>query len=85
MAYHTCMDEAYRLSITMDAWKPLELAKMKSGGNATMNKYLESWGVPKNTEATLKYNSRGAEVYRERIKAKYVQGVGVCVKCFNNS
>ena len=66
-------------SITMDAWKPLELAKMKSGGNATMNKYLESWGVPKNTEATLKYNSRGAEVYRERIKAKYVHGVGVCV------
>ncbi|KDD72202.1 hypothetical protein H632_c3706p0, partial [Helicosporidium sp. ATCC 50920] len=58
------------LSVTMDAWNPDQLKKMKAGGNGRMNAFLTKYGVPKLTDIVEKYNSKAAEYYRELLKAE---------------
>lgn len=55
----------------MDAWTDKQLALMKSGGNEKCQKYLESKGVNvKNMSIKQKYNTDGAKLYREVLKAR---------------
>lgn len=42
---------------------------MRSGGNENLNAFLKQYGIEKTTEIKLKYNSKAAEFYREKIRA----------------
>eukprot|EP00882_Tetradesmus_deserticola_P004700 GHRQ01004954.1.p1 GENE.GHRQ01004954.1~~GHRQ01004954.1.p1 ORF type:complete len:417 (+),score=199.33 GHRQ01004954.1:225-1475(+) len=53
----------------MDAWSADQLKKMQAGGNGVLNDFFRQYGVGKNTDIRDKYNSRVAEIYREKIKA----------------
>lgn len=58
-------------SITMDSWTTKQIQSMRFGGNDEMNKYLmKRAGIGKFTNAREKYNSKHAEKYREKLKAK---------------
>ncbi|XP_050539966.1 ADP-ribosylation factor GTPase-activating protein 1 isoform X2 [Daktulosphaira vitifoliae] len=55
-------------SITMDAWKDLELEKMRVGGNKNAKEFFESqsdWNNSMSIEQ--KYNTKAAALYRDRI------------------
>ncbi|KAG0446907.1 hypothetical protein HPP92_028580 [Vanilla planifolia] len=56
-------------SVTMDSWSDIQLRKMEAGGNDHLNAFLARHGVSKNTEASPKYNSHAAGLYRDRIRA----------------
>jgi ADP-ribosylation factor GTPase-activating protein 1 len=56
-------------SVTMDAWNPDQLKRMRAGGNGVLNAWMEAYGVARLTETREKYNSRAAELYREKVKA----------------
>ncbi|XP_074567556.1 ADP-ribosylation factor GTPase-activating protein AGD7-like [Curcuma longa] len=56
-------------SVTMDAWSEVQLKKMEAGGNDRLNAFLAQYGVPKETDIVVKYNTGAAGVYRERIQA----------------
>ncbi|XP_074585256.1 putative ADP-ribosylation factor GTPase-activating protein AGD6 [Curcuma longa] len=56
-------------SVTMDAWSEVPLRKMEVGGNDRLNAFLAEYGVSKETDIAVKYNTRAAAVYRERIQA----------------
>ncbi|EFJ14388.1 hypothetical protein SELMODRAFT_445864 [Selaginella moellendorffii] len=56
-------------SVSMDSWSEIQLRKMEAGGNDALNRFLAEYGIPKETEIVAKYNSRAAEVYREKIQA----------------
>ncbi|GAA0159576.1 GTPase-activating protein [Lithospermum erythrorhizon] len=56
-------------SVTMDSWSEIQLKKMELGGNESFNKFVLQYGVPKETDIVKKYNTKGAEVYRNRIQA----------------
>ena len=64
-----------RRSVGMDSWKPEELNKMKCGGNGALNAFLKQYGVPKDTDIPVKYNTRAAEVYRDKVKTEAGGGV----------
>ncbi|XP_004841104.1 ADP-ribosylation factor GTPase-activating protein 1 isoform X5 [Heterocephalus glaber] len=55
-------------SVTMDKWKDIELEKMKAGGNAKFQEFLESqedydpsWSLQD------KYNSKAAALFRDKV------------------
>ncbi|KAG6488647.1 hypothetical protein ZIOFF_049896 [Zingiber officinale] len=54
-------------SVTMDAWSEVQLKKMEVGGNDRLNAFLAEYGVSKETDIAVKYNTRAAAVCRERI------------------
>ncbi|KAM7468096.1 hypothetical protein LguiB_015658 [Lonicera macranthoides] len=56
-------------SVTMDSWSEIQLKKMESGGNDQLNQFLARYGVPKETDIVVKYNTNAASVYRDRIQA----------------
>lgn len=56
-------------SVTMDSWSEIQLKKMESGGNENLNRFLSSYGIPKETDIVTKYNTNAASVYRDRIQA----------------
>ncbi|KAJ0503178.1 putative Arf GTPase activating protein [Helianthus annuus] len=56
-------------SVTMDSWSEIQLRKMESGGNETLNKFLAKYGIAKETDIVTKYNTNAAKVYRDRIQA----------------
>ncbi|KAK9169893.1 hypothetical protein Syun_002033 [Stephania yunnanensis] len=56
-------------SVTMDSWSEIQLKKMESGGNDSLNAFLADYGVAKETDVVAKYNSHAAGVYRDRIQA----------------
>ncbi|CDY69342.1 BnaCnng63080D [Brassica napus] len=56
-------------SVTMDSWSEIQIKKMESGGNETLNSFLAQYGIAKETEIAAKYNSNAASVYRDRIQA----------------
>ena len=62
-------------SVGMDSWKSEELNKMKAGGNSKLNDFLGQYGVAKETDIKTKYNTRAAEVYRDKIKTEANGGV----------
>lgn len=53
----------------MDSWSADQLRKMQLGGNGNVNAFLQQYGIPKATDIRVKYNSRAAELYREKLKA----------------
>lgn len=56
-------------SVTMDSWSEVQLKKMEAGGNQQLNEFLAQYGIAKETDIAVKYNSKGAEVYRGKIQA----------------
>ncbi|XP_074264201.1 putative ADP-ribosylation factor GTPase-activating protein AGD6 [Silene latifolia] len=56
-------------SVTMDSWSEIQLKKMESGGNDSLNAFLARYGISKDTDIVAKYNSNAASVYRDRISA----------------
>ncbi|CAI5465027.1 unnamed protein product [Closterium sp. Yama58-4] len=56
-------------SVTMDSWSEIQLKKMESGGNLALNEFLSRYGVPKETDIAVKYNTPAAEAYRSKIQA----------------
>ncbi|XP_076890147.1 putative ADP-ribosylation factor GTPase-activating protein AGD6 [Bidens hawaiensis] len=56
-------------SITMDSWSEIQLCKMEAGGNERLNSFFNQYGIPKETDIVVKYNSNAASVYRDRIQA----------------
>lgn len=54
----------------MDSWSNDQLKKMQIGGNGKVNAFLQQYGISKDTDIKVKYNSRAAELYREKIKAE---------------
>lgn len=57
-------------SVSMDSWNPDQLKKMQCGGNAKLNDFLKQYGVDKYMDIKEKYNSRAAEIYREKLRAE---------------
>ena len=55
-------------SVGMDSWSDAQLRKMRAGGNGTLNAWLAQHGVPKTCDIKSKYNSKAAEVFRDRVK-----------------
>lgn len=55
-------------SVTMDSWSDIQLKKMDAGGNLALIEFLNQYGIPKETEIKAKYNSKAAEVYRQKIQ-----------------
>lgn len=51
----------------MDTWSPLQLAKMRSGGNSKCIEFFEQWGISMKKSIREKYDSKVAEVYRSKI------------------
>lgn len=56
-------------SVTMDSWSEIQIKKMESGGNESLNSFLAQHGIPKETDIVTKYNSNAAGMYRDRIQA----------------
>ncbi|KAM7255259.1 hypothetical protein ACFE04_020500 [Oxalis oulophora] len=56
-------------SVTMDSWSDIQIKKMESGGNLNLNSFLSLYGIPKETDILIKYNSNAASVYRDRIQS----------------
>lgn len=56
-------------SVSMDSWSDIQLRKMDAGGNDALNRFLSQYGISKDTDIKVKYNTRAAEVYRGKIQA----------------
>uniref|UniRef100_A0A7N0RHI4 Arf-GAP domain-containing protein n=1 Tax=Kalanchoe fedtschenkoi TaxID=63787 RepID=A0A7N0RHI4_KALFE len=56
-------------SVTMDSWSDIQLKKMELGGNDALNSFLLQYGIAKETDIVVKYNTNAAQVYRDRIQA----------------
>ena len=54
-------------SVGMDSWSPAQLKKMRAGGNADLNAFLAKYGVDKHTDPKVKYNTRAAEAFKEKV------------------
>eukprot|EP00550_Attheya_septentrionalis_P003877 CAMPEP_0198287242 /NCGR_PEP_ID=MMETSP1449-20131203/6132_1 /TAXON_ID=420275 /ORGANISM="Attheya septentrionalis, Strain CCMP2084" /LENGTH=181 /DNA_ID=CAMNT_0043985175 /DNA_START=268 /DNA_END=810 /DNA_ORIENTATION=+ len=57
-------------SITMDAWTPPQVERMKAGGNDRCNEFLQRHGVSSTSSIREKYDSPAAELYKEALKAR---------------
>jgi hypothetical protein len=58
----------------MDSWTEKQIAAMeKSGGNAALDEYLSSKGIPKDMMIAKKYNTPQAAYYRERL-SRWLEG-----------
>lgn len=56
-------------SVTMDSWSDIQLRKMELGGNENLNKFMKNYGISKETDIVMKYNTNAASVYRDRIQS----------------
>ncbi|XP_051131177.1 ADP-ribosylation factor GTPase-activating protein AGD7 [Andrographis paniculata] len=56
-------------SVTMDSWSEIQLKKMELGGNERFNQFVSEYGISKETDIVVKYNTKAASVYRDRIQA----------------
>lgn len=54
----------------MDSWNPKQLSLMKTGGNTKCANYLKAKGIAPNTPIKAKYESDGAQLYKEVLKAR---------------
>jgi len=54
----------------MDSWTEVQLKKMELGGNSKMNEFFKQYGVEKSCPTKRKYNSKAAELYREKLAAE---------------
>ena len=53
----------------MDSWSAIQLKKMQAGGNADLNAFLKRYGIDKQTDPKVKYNTRAAEAFKEKVAA----------------
>ena len=53
----------------MDSWSAIQLKKMQAGGNADLNAFLKRYGIDKHTDPKVKYNTRAAEAFKEKVAA----------------
>ncbi len=58
-------------SITMDSWTEKQMGLMKAGGNEELRQWFNQHGVNNSGSIAEKYNSPVAELYKERLLAKY--------------
>ena len=56
-------------SVGMDSWSAAQLKKMQAGGNADLNAFLKKYGIDKHTDPKVKYNTRAAEAFKEKVAA----------------
>lgn len=56
-------------SVGMDSWNDAQLKKMTSGGNAALIAHFKSYGIDKSTDIKLKYHSKAAAVYKDKLAA----------------
>lgn len=58
-------------SVTMDSWPDSHLKKMEanSSGNDALNAFLSARGIPKDTDIPLKYNTKAAAHFRDKVQA----------------
>jgi len=56
-------------SITMDTWSPLQMEKMRAGGNTRLKSFLRKQNFPPNLSAKEKFDNEAMEKYRERLAA----------------
>ncbi|CAM6107069.1 unnamed protein product [Calypogeia fissa] len=56
-------------SVTMDSWSEIQLKKMEAGGNGALNSFLNEYGIAKETDIAVKYNTNAASIYRDKIQA----------------
>jgi len=68
-------------SITMDTWSPLQLEKMRAGGNTRLKSFFKKQKFPSKLSAKEKFDNEAMEKYRERLaaiaKGKSVGEVGL--------
>ncbi len=58
-------------SITMDSWTDKQMELMKCGGNEELQQWFTQHGINNYVSHPEKYNSPAAELYKERLLAKY--------------
>jgi len=56
-------------SITMDTWSPLQMEKMRAGGNTRLKSFLKRQKFPSKLSAKEKFDNDAMEKYRERLAA----------------
>jgi len=56
-------------SITMDTWSPLQMEKMRAGGNTRLKSFLKRQKFPSKLSAKEKFDNEAMEKYRERLAA----------------
>eukprot|EP00227_Mantoniella_beaufortii_P021245 CAMPEP_0197581354 /NCGR_PEP_ID=MMETSP1326-20131121/4897_1 /TAXON_ID=1155430 /ORGANISM="Genus nov. species nov., Strain RCC2288" /LENGTH=138 /DNA_ID=CAMNT_0043145247 /DNA_START=175 /DNA_END=588 /DNA_ORIENTATION=- len=56
-------------SVGMDSWSAIQLKKMQAGGNSDLNNFLKKYGVDKGCDPKIKYNTRAAEAFKEKVQA----------------
>jgi len=54
-------------STTMDSWSPLQIAKMRVGGNTKLKNFFSSQKFPANLSIKEKFDNDAMEKYRERL------------------
>lgn len=57
-------------SVGMDSWSAIQLRKMRAGGNADLNNFLKKYGIDKFVEPKIKYNTKAAEAFKEKVTAE---------------
>lgn len=57
-------------SVGMDSWSAIQLRKMRAGGNADLNNFLKKYGIDKLVEPKIKYNTKAAEAFKEKVTAE---------------
>ena len=63
------MRHSFVRSVKMDKWSEKQIALMRSGGNAALNRFLTDRGVDASGEPAVKYKTAAAELYRLRLDA----------------
>jgi len=56
-------------SITMDTWSPLQMEKMRAGGNTRLKSFFKRQKFPSKLSAKEKFDNDAMEKYRERLAA----------------
>jgi len=53
----------------MDSWSDIQLAMMKSGGNARLREFFDNYKIPSEGPIDAKYRTKAGAYYREMLKA----------------
>jgi len=57
-------------SVTMDSWSPIQLSRMKCGGNDALHDFWKDQKFPNNLSAQEKYDNEAMELYRAHLLSK---------------
>ncbi|KAE8666873.1 putative ADP-ribosylation factor GTPase-activating protein AGD6 [Hibiscus syriacus] len=56
-------------SVNMNSWSDIQIKKMESSTNDKLNSFLAQYGIPKEIDIAIKYNTIVASIYRDRMQA----------------